>query len=422
MPLFKKGKRNQPSNYRPIALTSQIVKIFEKCIINKIKPFLSRTGLIKPCQHGFQDKASCISQLLECMEEWTTSFDRKTSTDIIYLDFAKAFDTVPHERLLAKLHAMGIQGNLLKWLRTFLTCRYQRVQLRNGGSSWTKVISGVPQGSILGPTLFLLYINDLPDHVHSQIKLFADDTKIYRNIFNISDCHSLQNDLAAMAEWSRQWLLSFNETKCVVLRLRKTLEFIYSLNSTPLNEVPHQKDLGVHISNNLHPRHHILEITKSANKRLGLIKRCFSTRNKDTLSILYKSIVRPVLEYGSPVWSPWLKKDKELLDKVQTNFSKICNNTDLEPLTSRRERCDLVETYKFLNHHYKTNPQTFFQRSQLQLRGHSFKLKKQHSYTDTRKHFFSNRVVNPWNQLPEETVTAPSLDAFKNHLRSLPHD
>ena len=423
MPLHKKGPRTNSANYRPISLTSQVVKIFEKIILDTIKPHLNRTGLIQPCQHGFQQKASCISQLLECMENWTQNLDKKLETDIIYLDFAKAFDTVPHNRLLSKLSHAGISGKLLTWLRLFLTNRYQRVQLRNGCSSWIKVKSGVPQGSILGPTLFLIYINDLPMNIESNIKLFADDTKLYSSISSPADCLKLQEDLDTLSEWSRNWLLSFNETKCVVLKIRKSLDFTYSMNNIPLDEVDNQKDLGVYISDNLHPRYHIQEITKSASKRIGLIKRCFSNRSPDIISTLYKSIVRPVLEYGSPIWSPWHKKDIDTLDKIQDRCVRLANpRPTMSTLTRRRKISDLVEVYKLINGHYKTDYQTFFSISQRPLRGHRLKLKKSHCRTDTRKFWFGNRIIDQWNSLPEEVVTAPSLDSFKKRMKSLPLD
>ena len=156
-------------------------------------------------------------------------------------------------------------------------------------------------------------------------------------------------------------------------------------------------------------------------QRLGVIKRCFTNRSANTVNILYKSIIRPVLEYGSPVWAPWHKKDITALDKVQAKCTKLCNdNLELEPLSTRRLHQDLVEVYKYLHGYYKTNPDTFFSLSQRNLRGHSLKLTKSYSRTDARKHFFSNRVVDAWNQLPEEVVTAKNLDIFKRKLKSLP--
>ena len=164
-----------------------------------------------------------------------------------------------------------------------------------------------------------------------------------------------------------------------------------------------QKDLSIHISNNLHPRYHIQKAVNSALKRIGLIKRCFTNRGNLTLTTLYTSLIRPVIEYGSPVWAPWHKKDIQLIDKVQAKFSKLTqNDLNFEPLSNRRNTADLVEVYKYLHGLYKSNSENFFSLSQRPLRGHSLKLNKSYSRTDVRKYFFSNRVVDPWNRLPEK--------------------
>ena len=163
----------------------------------------------------------------------------RVGVNSIYLDFAKPFDTVPPKQLLSKLKAGGIDGKVLKWLETFLVgCRQRRV---------SQVTSGVPQGSILGPLLFLLYVNDIPDSVLSTAKLFADDTKLYSRVRNQEDCNALQADLNALAAWSRKWLLRFNETKCVVLKIHSAIQYVYTLNGKCLSEETSQKDLGITI-------------------------------------------------------------------------------------------------------------------------------------------------------------------------------
>ena len=266
-----------------------------------INSTLSANDFIQDCQHGFQAKASCTTQLLECMEDWTRDYDNKHAIDIVYLDFAKAFDKVPHQRLLGKLKSAGIDGKVLNWNDHFLTRRRQKVVFRNGMSQWREVKSGVPQGSILGPTLFLVYVNDLPDNVQSSLKMFADDTKAYKCISSLADCQVLQKDLDSLAKWSNKWLVQFNESKCVVLRIRKAIDFTYQLNSVILQEVDDDKDLGVYMPKSLHPRHHIKTIVSSAFQRLGLVKRCFSNHSPVNMSTSYKSIIRPVFEYGSTV-------------------------------------------------------------------------------------------------------------------------
>ena len=421
-PIHKKGSRTKSGNYRPVSLTSQIVKLLERVFQDRLLKNISQNKTISCHQHGFQSKCSCISQLLECLNDWTDNLDNSLSTDVVYLDFAKAFDTIPHKRLIHKLRAYGIRGKVLRWITNFLSHRRQKVVLHNGNSSWENVISCVPQGSILGPILFLLYVNDIPSVVSSTAKMFADDTKLYCPIRTIDDCQQLQSDLNNLAVWSSKWLLKFNETKCVVLRIKQSLDFIYSLNGFPLREVPHQKDLGVIVSNNLLPHEHIQSIIKKSNQRIGLIRRCFTDITLNKVDILFNSLIRPILEYGSPAWAPWYSKDIVNLEKVQRRCYRICNSPDFVPesLVTRRLKTDLCEVYKYLHDMYKTDKNLFFTQSQRTLRGNSLKLVKPYAHTLIRSNFFSHRVVNSWNSLPEAVVSSPSLDAFKAKLRSLP--
>ena len=419
-PLHKKGSRQIRSNYRPVSLTSQVVKVLERIVYDKMLETLMSNNTLHCDQHGFQDKCSCVTQLLECLYDWTENWENKYETDVIYLDFAKAFDTVPHLRLIHKLRQAGIRGRVLNWIENFLKDRRQRVVLRNGVSGWRNVTSGVPQGSILGPLLFLIYVNDIPENVKSTAKLFADDTKLYRKIENKRDCETLQEDLNSLACWSNQWLLRFNEAKCVAMELRKKSHYKYTLNGVALQTVHEQKDLGITVNDTLHPRTHIQNVVKKANQRIGIIKRCFTGLDKK-VCVLYRSIIRPVLEYAAPAWSTWLKKDIDLLESVQERcLSLASGNEKLDSLRDRRKRADLTETYKMLNGYYKNDPNKFFSLSQLRLRGHPLKLTKQHTNCDRGKYFFSNRVVDDWNSLPTETATAPSLSTFKKRLRSLP--
>ena len=427
-PLFKKGFRTLASNYRPISLTSQVVKILERILSDHIWDLLHKNDFVSCDQHGFRAGCSCVTQLLQCLHDWTGNFDKKISTDIVYLDFSKAFDSVPHKRLIYKLKLAGIRGKVLRWVECFLSNRRQRVILRNGCSHWEKVISGVPQGSILGPLLFLIYVNDIPETVVNVAKMFADDTKVYAEIIDRDACRSLQNDLTRLSAWSREWLLNFNATKCVVLRIREAINYMYTLDGIPLATEPLQKDLGVIISDTLKPSAHITSITKKANQRIGLIKRCFSGLNFDKVDRLFKGIIRPVLEYGSPVWNPWLTKDIDSLEKVQKRCYNLASDNEshawlgLAPcsLEKRRKILDLCEVYKYVHGLYLNRSNSFFKFSNNNTRGHSLKISKQFSRTDIRKFFFSNRVVNSWNKLPEHVVHAPSISSFKKYLRSLP--
>ena len=286
----------------------------------------------------------------------------------------------------------------------------------NGASSrWTKVISGVPQGTILGPILFLLYINDLPNIVESVAKLFADDCKLYREISSVDDCEKLQKDLDKLYKWSQDWLLFFNTTKCAVLRLRETVDYVYMIDGVPLESVDEQLDLGVVISKDLKPSKHISRIVKKANARLATIKRCYSDRSRDTIYTLYRALIRPILETNSPIWSPWLKKDVSELDDLQERCEKLCNG-QFESLSDRRKKADLRETYKIIHGHYKIDSGKYFTTSSSTCRGHPQKLFKRRCNLDVRRFFFPNRVVDSWNKLPKKVVTSQTVDKFKDEL------
>ena len=208
------------------------------------------------------------------MNHWTESLNSGYATDIIYFDFKKAFDSVPHCRLLHKLKSYGISGNLLSWLNSFVTGRLQRVTLNNVYSKWSNVVSGVPQGLVLGPILFLIYINDIPTVVDSHLLLFADDIKLYRKIQSENDIVQLQEDINNLLNWSNTWLLDFNIPKWKVLRIgTSTLPQNCTLNGTPLDSVQDMRDLGITIDSQLKFHSHSSHIVSKANCLLGLIRK-----------------------------------------------------------------------------------------------------------------------------------------------------
>ena len=244
----------------------------ERLVRKQLVKHMEDNDILDPHQHGFTQRKSCLTNLLESLENWTNTLDKGHNLDIIFLDFQKAFDMVPHKRLIKKLSAYGIQGKLLKWLEDFLTGRSQQVAVGSGLSSWGSVSSGVPQGSVLGPVLFLLYVNELPKLVSSQIMMFADDTKMYRAIRDNADHKALQEDLATLEQWNRDWLLRFNTEKCKVMycgpsnpKRSYDMEAL-SGERENLEESCSEKDLGIHIVNSLKPTFHC---KKAANKAMS---------------------------------------------------------------------------------------------------------------------------------------------------------
>ena len=429
-PLFKKGSKNQVKNYRPVSLTSICGKTMERIIRDEIINHLEENFLISDKQHGFRSRRSCATQLIEIMEIWTNLLDKGIAVDCIYLDFAKAFDKVPHYRLLEKARAYGIRGKLLQWISDFLIGRTQRVKLNNVFSDSRDVLSGIPQGSVLGPTLFVIYINDIPDALNSYIRIFADDTKIFRSIQSINDSNILQDDITKLIEWNEKWQLKFNIEKCKVMHYGKSnVNTSYQMFNTNLEAVSNEKDLGVTFDDELKFSSHIRGIINKANSRLGIIKRNFSELTKEVFLPLYKSLVRPILEYCSCIWNPILKSDKLEIEKVQRRATKLVKNVSylqyserlrvlkLDSLAFRRRRNDVIQTFRIINKIDNIDPADIFEfHNNLATRGHKYKLKKPRVLHKLRQNSFGVRVVNDWNGLREETVSCNTIDTFKKHL------
>ena len=249
-PLFKKGKRTEAGNYRPVSLTSIVCKVFESFIRDALYSHLTENDQLSPHQFGFCKGRSCTTQLLNVLDNWFYYLDQNIPVDAIYLDFKKAFDSVPHKRLIEKLKGYGIKDNLLSWIKDFLSERSQYVTVNNNKSKSVPVTSGVPQGSVLGPTLFVYFINDLPSICEALVEIFADDAKTFNHILCEEDNLKLQRTLDSLKEWSNIWLLDFNTTKCNVLHLGKNnKKYDYYMkngdNLTKLNKSEFEKDLGV---------------------------------------------------------------------------------------------------------------------------------------------------------------------------------
>jgi len=273
-PLYKKGSKNKPENYRPVSLTSIVGKMLESIIKDHMTEHLTRFQLIRSTQHGFTKGRSCLTNLLNFFEDVTKEMDVGNAIDLVYLDFSKAFDTVPYMRLFKKLEAHGIEGEVLNWVKNWLGGRRQRVNINREHSSWKTVTSGVPQGSVLGPVLFLIYINDLETDLISKIGKFADDTKMSKSVCCLRDAEILRADLRKLDEWANNWQMQFNKDKCVVMHVGKSNEhFEYKLGDNILKTSAREKDLGVLVANNIKFSEHCNEVIKSANCMLGLIRR-----------------------------------------------------------------------------------------------------------------------------------------------------
>ena len=392
--------------------------------------FLVKHKLLNSSQHGFLKARSCLTNMLCFLEEITKWIDVGSPVDIIYLDFQKAFDKVPHQRLLLKLKAHGIGDSITDWIEQWLTDRRQRVVVDGEVSTWKSVLNGVPQGSVLGPILFLIYINDLDDSITSNVLKFADDTKLFIKVNTDGDKQHLQNDLDRLVKWSEKWQMLFNFGKCKCLHTgHGNLNVNYKMGDTVLGTTVKEKDLGVTISADMKVSEQCGIAASKGNQILGLIRRNITYKGKKLIIPLYKAIVRPHLEYCIQAWRPYRKKDIDTLERIQRRATKMipelrdlsyeeclkeCGLTTLE---TRRLRGDQIEVFKILNGYENIDRNMFFSlKKDSRTRGYEVKLVKDQCRLDIRKHSFSQRTINEWNKLSTDCVTASSVNMFKNKV------
>ena len=263
---------------------------------------LDEHKLLSDRQHAFRKKHSCETQLITVIDDWAKILDKGGQVDTFILDFEKAFDTPPHELLKCKLYGYGIGGKTLKWIDSFLCDRQQRVTVNGVKSDWAPVLSGVPQGTVLGPLLFSLYINDITEDIDSELRLFADDCVCYREIKDTEDTVKLQEDIDHLGCWARSWGMRFQPVKCNIMQItRKRIKKInasYSLEGTVLENVEKIKYLGVTITNDLKWNTHVSNICTKANRTLGFLRRNLAACPLDVKESAYKGLVRQILEYG----------------------------------------------------------------------------------------------------------------------------
>ena len=436
-PIYKnKGSKNLAVNYRPVSLTSIVCKLMESILREHITKHLVNSKLLSDKQYGFISKRSTVTQLLSFLDKCCESTSEGRVVDCVYFDFAKAFDTVPHRRLCKKLAAYGIKGPILKWITSFLEGRKQLVRVNQANSTTNHVISGIPQGSVLGPLLFVLYINDLPDKVISSILLFADDTKIFKTVDSIIDSLVIQNDINELEKWSKEWLLQFHPDKCHVLTIGKLTNIRhahpYVLSGNQLEHVFTEKDLGILIDAELSFEEHISKQVNKANSILGVIKRSFQNLSPQIFLTLYGTFVRPHLEYAQSVWSPKLRKHVNLLEGVQRRATRLVQlyrnlpyeerlqRLELPTLEFRRKFCDMVQLYKHLHFYDKaTIPNKFVHRARPN-RHHKDELLPNFAndgFRGPQTKSFYYRSIPAWNSLPSKVIDSESTKVFKENLK-----
>ena len=430
--IHKKGDRHAAGNYRPVSLTSIACKILESFIRDAIIRYMRENGLISRKQFGFLTGRSTVLQLLKVIDSWTEILDRGGCVDVIYCDFMKAFDTVPHHRLINVLEYYGIDDPILSWIKDFLTDRRQKVVINGVASKWHQVTSGIPQGSVLGPVLFVVYINTMVEESGvSDVYLYADDTKIFNEIHCQQDIDDLQQDLNRLFNWTKESLLKFHPDKCVSMRIgtKPDLRAEYSMDDKILSSSTEEKDLGVFIDSKLSFDKHISTKVTKATTLVNLIRRSFEYLDKGMFKMLFTSIVRPHLEYANSVWNPHLQKHITALENVQRRASKLIpgmrdlsyearlRSVGLPTLAYRRYRGDMIEMFKLTHGLYDTQVvEDFLDLKPSRARGHKYNVYKRGCRLNVRKFSFKLRVTDQWNNLPEHVVTATSLNCFKARL------
>ena len=384
---------------------------------------LEDQGILNAKQHAFRKGHSCETQLINVIDDWAASIDERKQTDIFILDFEKAFDTVPHELLKCKLQKYGVRKNILNWIDSFLSDRKQCVVVNGAKSGYEPVASGVPQGTVLGPILFLVHINDISEHVSSDIRLFADDCVCYRTINSKEDCKELQKDIDTLGNWAEEWGMRFQPVKCNMMSLsrkKERIEYTYTLKDTPLEFLDSIKYLGVTITNNLHWGKHIDDVCNKSYRTLGLLKRNLKGCPQDIKLQAYIGLIRPVLEYASSAWDPsqdYLQKKLENVQKraarfVTSNYqydpgsmTAILDELKLEPLKQRRRENRLVLFCKGVFNQAKL-PKARLQKAEKQTRHmHSEHFIQIGGNTDAFKFSFIPNTVNDWNEVPQEVFT-----------------
>ena len=438
-PIFKKGDRYKASNYRPISLTCILCKTLEHIIASSIVKHFTKLNIFYHLQHGFREKRSCETQLIMLIEDLSKTMQTGKQTDLILLDFSKAFDKVAHEKLFSKLHFYGIRGQTLCLIKSFLDNRNEKVVLNGEISDEIPVSSGVPQGSVLGPILFLAYTNDLPDNLKSKVRLFADDTGIYFVISKPSDFQTLQNDLALLEQWEKKWDMEFNPSKCQVIHITKSKTPIknnYFLHGIQLESVPSAKYLGIDVSEDLSWSPHINRICKKANQTLGFLRRNLKIKNESVKAMAFKTLVRPQLEYASVVWSPHSAKLIHQLESVQRRAARWVKNdyrqtssvtAMLESLSWRRldlRRIDarLSLLYKITNDLVAIPIQPYLSPITRPTRtSHNLAFRQISTSKDFYKFSFFPRTIVHWNLLPQTVVNLPTADQFNLAVSNIPH-
>jgi len=403
----------------------------ERVIVEKLNSHLELNNLISDHQHGFRKNRSTVSQLVVIHDYIQSTLDRGIPIDIILIDLLKAFDRISLRKLIHCLEIYGIKGQLKNWLSAYLNDRKIAVKVADTLSTWTDATSGVPQGSVLGPVLFVMYIDICINAIsQTDFGLFADDTKL---LGEAGVSSQIQSDLDALTEKLEEWQLSPNLAKCSVVHLgRQNPMYSYKMKGIDLTKSTCEKDLGVILSLDLKPEKYIGLVMRKASNTLWLLSQSLRYLDNHSKISAYTSYVRPQLEYATVIWSPYLKKDIDRIERVQKRFVKglqgfrnlpydeALRRLTLHKLETRRTILDLKTLFKIVHENFgnvkdklvQITPQSNTRSHSLQLEPVKMKIARSNSY----QHSFIPRVIRIWNKLPFPVEKMKSLEAFSNSL------
>jgi len=436
-PVFKSGSRFDAKNYRPIHVTDALSKPLEAIMMRRMNEHLNSIQFKNDSQHGFVQRRSVTTNLIESSFDWINALNRNEVTDIIYFDFSKAFDKMNILILINKMTALGFPEYMVNWTQDYLRDRTLRVRVGDCLSHEIKATSGVPQGSVLGPFLFGIYVSQPPSLSICNVKQFADDVKLYASFDKKSTTASqlIQQDINSFVNWTENELkMTLNSSKTTVIHIgNMNPKNEYNINGSRISAQLHQRDLGVIISHDLSWEKHINSMVRSAFGVVYMIKKSFTSLTRKQFLLIYKTFIRPKIEFCSSVWSPHHQYLISMVEKVQRKATKLVNNIShlpynsrlsylgLTTLETRRLRGDLIEMFKIMRGYYDIPSEPLFtprtqrlRRQTVQLKGHCYTLAKPFSRLDLHKHSLFSRQIHTWNGLPSHIIQSTSLNEFKN--------
>ena len=439
-PVHKKGNKSEISNYRPISLLCNMSKVLEKVVYKRLYDYLMENNLLIEQNSGFKKNDSTINQLLKIVHQIYVDINEGKDTCLVFLDVSKAFDKVWIDGLLFKIQQLGIVGKLFDWIKAYVSGRHQKVVLNGFQSNTRRVTAGVPQGSILGPLLFLIYVNDITENMECIINLFADDTSVQQRINNVASFEIVNRDLQRLTSYGAQWLVKFNATKTdyiIITRKRNRPNHPnLILNGETISESQNHTHLGVTLNNKLSWSVHINMAIAKADRRLSVIRRCRNQIPRPCRETLYKTIIRPVLDYGDIIYDSCLKSESDVLEKFQrkcalvcsgafkiTSHEKLLKELGWSKLESRRSMHRLTLFYKIAN---SLTPSYLQQTCRLIPHNtNNYRLRRNNSFLVPfiRKEIFSKsyfpKTIREWNNMSNEIKASGSLNIFKSKLKEI---